>query len=80
MGGWCKICKGGTEMKKERVYGITGTEYAESNTLIFPHLETALEYIKEEISQLDDREEREYTIKVLMMTNQEIEELPEFDG
>ncbi len=67
-------------MKKQRVYGIKGTEYAEENTLIVPHLDTALEYIKEEISYLGEDEEREYIISVLMMTNEEVEKLPEFDG
>ena len=45
-----------------------------------PHLETALEYIKEEISHLNEDEEGEYTIQVLMMTSEEVEALPEFDG
>ena len=67
-------------MKKERVYGLVGTEYAETNCLIIPHIETALDYIREEISHLHEEEEREYTIRVLMMSEKEIEELPEFDG
>ena len=67
-------------MKKERVYGIKGTEYAEESSLIIPHLDTALDYIKEEISHLNPDEERDYTIHVLMMSMEEIEALPEFDG
>ncbi len=67
-------------MKKERVYGIKGTEYAEESCLIVPHLETALDYIREKISHLNEDEERDYTIQILMMTSEEIEKLPEFDG
>ncbi len=69
-----------TEMEKQRVYGIKGTEYAESSSLIVADLDTALDYIKEEITHLNPDEERDYTIQILMMTMEEIEALPEFDG
>ena len=64
-------------MEKERVFGITGAEYTEQSTLIFPHLETVLEYLKDEIKRLGSEEERDFTISVKMMTNEEVEALPD---
>ena len=67
-------------MKKNRAFGIQGCEYPdESTTLIFPDLEDVITSLREEIENLPEGEERDFTISVKLMTMKEIEALPEAD-
>lgn len=67
-------------MKKERVYAVNGTEYDDKSILVCPDLDSAFDFIREEVESLPEGEEKDYTLQILMMTPKEVDELSEFDG